>query len=127
MPALVNIKVGSLRGTSGDDGTISWPFSAKKSRNFDLISLTPLMFIQSEKWPGSGSQNGLFRRMIRQSVMRVWREDHAQINGLERGRTQNRVPLLLAALLENAFRQGSSRCPETVQADHRVAAAHKSG
>src|SRR5256885_17188081 len=48
MPALVNIRVGSLRGTSGDDGTISWPFSAKKSRNFDLISLTPLMFIQSE-------------------------------------------------------------------------------
>ncbi len=49
MPALVNISVGSLRGTSGDDGTISWPFSAKKSRNFDLISLTPLMFIQSEE------------------------------------------------------------------------------
>jgi hypothetical protein len=52
MPALVNIKVGSLRGTSGDDGTISWPFSAKKSKNFDLISLTPLMFIQSEIEPG---------------------------------------------------------------------------
>jgi len=29
MPALVNIKVGSLRGTSGDDGTTSWPFLAK--------------------------------------------------------------------------------------------------
>jgi hypothetical protein len=26
MPALVNISVGSLRGTSGDDGTISWPW-----------------------------------------------------------------------------------------------------
>ena len=52
MPALVNIKVGSLRGTSGDDGTISWPFSAKKFRNVDLISLTPLMFIQSENGPG---------------------------------------------------------------------------
>jgi hypothetical protein len=37
-----------LRGTSGDDGTISWPFSAKKFRNVDLISLTPLIFIQSE-------------------------------------------------------------------------------
>jgi hypothetical protein len=47
MPALVNIKVGSLRGTSGDDGTISWPFAAKKLRNVDLMSLTLLMIIQS--------------------------------------------------------------------------------
>ena len=47
MPALVNIRVGSLRGTSGDDGTISCPFWAKKFRKVDLISLTPLMFIQS--------------------------------------------------------------------------------
>ena len=31
----VNISVGSLRGTSGDDGTTSWPFLAKKSRNVD--------------------------------------------------------------------------------------------
>ena len=29
MPALVNSSVGSLRGTSGEDGTISWPFLAK--------------------------------------------------------------------------------------------------
>ena len=29
MPALVNIRVGSLRGTSGLDGTISWPLRAK--------------------------------------------------------------------------------------------------
>src|SRR5262245_2091708 len=43
MPALVNIRVGSLRGTSGDDGTISWPFLAKKSRKLDRISLTPLI------------------------------------------------------------------------------------
>src|SRR5450756_465256 len=49
MPALVNISVGSLRGTSGDDGTISWPLSAKNLRNVDLISLTPLMSIQSQK------------------------------------------------------------------------------
>ncbi len=45
MPALVNISVGSLRGTSGDDGTISWPFFAKKFRYVDLISLTPLIKI----------------------------------------------------------------------------------
>jgi hypothetical protein len=90
MPAFVNISVGSLRGTSGDDGTISWPFSAKKSKNFDLISLTPLMFIQSEKGAGSGRIQPLtFRR--------------------------------------NAFRQGRLHCPETVQADHRLAAAHKMG
>jgi hypothetical protein len=48
-----------LRGTSGDDGTIWWPFSAKKFRNVDLISLTPLMFIQSEGWPGR-AENGPF-------------------------------------------------------------------
>jgi hypothetical protein len=49
MPALVNISVGSLRGTSGDDGTIAWPFSLKKFRNVDLISLTPLILVQSQK------------------------------------------------------------------------------
>ena len=62
MPALVNIKVGSLRGTSGEDGTISWPLSLKKFRKVDLISLTPLMFIQSKvartgpqkRFPSSG-------------------------------------------------------------------------
>src|SRR5271167_1531235 len=43
MPALVNIKVGSLRGTSGDDGTTSCPSRAKKSRKLDRMSLTPLM------------------------------------------------------------------------------------
>src|SRR5262245_52207499 len=43
MPALVNIKVGSLRGTSGDDGTTVWSFRAKKFKNADLISLTPLI------------------------------------------------------------------------------------
>src|SRR4051794_24892486 len=48
MPALVNINVGSFRGTSGDDGTISWPFLAKKFRKVDLISLTPVMAIQSQ-------------------------------------------------------------------------------
>ncbi|GGI23124.1 hypothetical protein GCM10010987_22810 [Bradyrhizobium guangdongense] len=63
----MNIKVGSLRGTRGEDDTISWPFSAKKFRKVDLISLTPLMFIQSgvlehdpEKWEA------------------VFRKDHAQ-------------------------------------------------
>src|ERR1700723_1000660 len=51
MPALVNIKVGSLRGTSGDDGTISWPLSAKNLRKVDLISLTPLMGSNREYVP----------------------------------------------------------------------------
>jgi hypothetical protein len=46
-----------LRGTSGDEATISWPFAAKKSKNFDLISLTPLMFIHSEKGPGQVGNN----------------------------------------------------------------------
>jgi hypothetical protein len=52
MPALVNIKVGSLRGTSGEDGTISWPFAAKKFKKVDLISLTPLIAIQSRVFGG---------------------------------------------------------------------------
>ena len=43
MPALVNINVGSLRGTSGEEATISWPFFLKKSRKADLISLTPFI------------------------------------------------------------------------------------
>src|SRR6476661_2867395 len=49
MPALVNIRVGSLRGTSGDDGTMAWPLSAKNLRNVDLISLTPLILVPSQK------------------------------------------------------------------------------
>jgi hypothetical protein len=57
---LVNIKVGSLRGTSGDDDTISWPFAAKKLRNVDLMSLTLLIVIQSGGWPGFGSPIALF-------------------------------------------------------------------
>jgi hypothetical protein len=32
-----------LRGTSGEDGKISWPLSAKNLRKVDLISLTPLI------------------------------------------------------------------------------------
>jgi hypothetical protein len=60
MPALVNIRVGSLRGTSGDDGTISWPLSAKNLRNVDLISLTPLMSVQSQYRPGFARCPGHF-------------------------------------------------------------------
>src|SRR5262249_53577798 len=43
MPALVNIRVGSLIGTSGEDGTAVWPFRTKKSTKADLISLTLLI------------------------------------------------------------------------------------
>jgi len=61
MPALVNIKVGSLRGTSGDDGTASWPFRTKYPRKLDLISLTPLIASRlpmSSPLQGSGSLSG---------------------------------------------------------------------
>src|SRR5208282_3532882 len=47
MPALVNISVGSLRGTSGELGTTTCPSRAKKPRKFDLISLTPLICCNS--------------------------------------------------------------------------------
>src|SRR4029079_7496248 len=40
MPALVNIRVGSLRGTSGLDGNTVWPSPSKKSRKPFRISLT---------------------------------------------------------------------------------------
>jgi hypothetical protein len=45
MPALVNISVGSFRGTSGPDGTTVWPFRAKYDRNRERISLTLLIAI----------------------------------------------------------------------------------
>jgi hypothetical protein len=38
MPALVNISVGSLRGTSGEERTTVWPLPSKKVRNFWRIS-----------------------------------------------------------------------------------------
>src|SRR3569833_566867 len=43
MPALVNISVGSLRGTSGDEGTAVCPFFSKKPRKEDRISFTLCM------------------------------------------------------------------------------------
>src|ERR1700688_3123858 len=61
MPALVNISVGSLRGTSGDDGTMAWPLSAKNFRNVDLISLTPLILVQSQKARDSPQKGHLSR------------------------------------------------------------------
>src|ERR1700693_3905972 len=99
MPALVNISVGSLRGTSGDDGTISWPLSAKNLRNVDLISLTPLMLVQSQYRPGSARNC----RSFLQSSGAVGRQTGFPFCGprpfIQRGRTQNRLPLLLAAPL----------------------------
>src|SRR5664279_3058327 len=55
IPALVNMSVGSLCGTSGEEATISCPFFLKKSRKADRISLTP--FISS----GSQFQTDLAR------------------------------------------------------------------
>src|SRR5262249_44070406 len=43
IPALVNIRVGSLRGTSDEDDTTWGSLRAKKSRKFLRISLTPLL------------------------------------------------------------------------------------
>src|SRR5208282_1406812 len=43
IPALVNIRVGSLRGTSGLEETISWPFLAKKSRKVRRMSFAVCM------------------------------------------------------------------------------------
>jgi hypothetical protein len=54
MPAEVNIKVGSLRGMSGDEATTSWPFLAKKSRKVDLTSVTVVM--------GGSAQSGILSR-----------------------------------------------------------------
>src|SRR6185503_20480002 len=43
MPALVNISVGSLRGTSGDEATAVCPFFSKKPRKEDRMSFTLCM------------------------------------------------------------------------------------
>src|SRR5665647_387386 len=43
MPALVNISVGSLRGTSGLEATSWWPFRSKYERKLDRISFTLLI------------------------------------------------------------------------------------
>ena len=43
MPEFANIKVGSLRGTSGLDGTTAWPCFAKKSRKVRRISLAEVI------------------------------------------------------------------------------------
>ena len=42
MPELVNISVGSLPGTSEDDGTTVWPLLAKKSRKVLRMSATDM-------------------------------------------------------------------------------------
>ena len=43
LPAVVNINVGSLRGTNGLDGRTAWPFLRKYSRNVRRMSLTLAM------------------------------------------------------------------------------------
>src|SRR5579859_7652335 len=73
MPALVNIRVGSLRGTSELEGTISWPFFSKYRRKCDRISLTPLI------WPGLelGSRDGTARGPARRRLGRSFRARRA--------------------------------------------------
>lgn len=48
MPELVNISVGSLRGTRGLLGTTSWPLRSKKLRKVERISLSVGMKVWSE-------------------------------------------------------------------------------
>src|SRR5579872_6040120 len=100
MPALVNIKVGSLRGTNGDEATMSWPLSAKNLRKVDLISLTPLMKGPIAKPSGIGRKTGLrpanaFRqgsravqkqcrpiRGLQSSLENLWRRPPLHLEGL---------------------------------------------
>src|SRR5262245_53463803 len=91
MPALVNIKVGSLRGTSGDDGTIVWSFRAKKSRKADLISLTPLICPSWESAPNPGDSPraaGPFAFYLgaRGLSRKAGRDDRARADRLEQPR-----------------------------------------
>src|SRR6478672_4243876 len=56
MPALVNISVGSWRGTSGLEGMTSWLSLAKNSRKLALIALVLASPAMVRKWltlPGS--------------------------------------------------------------------------
>src|SRR4029077_15687728 len=75
IPALVNSKVGSLRGTSGLDGTTSWPCRWKYARKAARMSLAVCMtkiwafFARKPRvrarlrpddlwfWPGAAQQN----------------------------------------------------------------------
>jgi hypothetical protein len=64
MPALVNISVGSLRGTSGPDGTGVCAFCSKKPRKWDRMSLTEFMrgtagFLSRERRP-AGRRRGFY-------------------------------------------------------------------
>src|SRR6185295_11349612 len=52
MPALVNIRVGSLRGTSGLEATTSWPSRRKNSRNVRLMSLALAIVLNRCRAPG---------------------------------------------------------------------------
>src|SRR6185503_4906543 len=50
MPELANMRVGSLRGTSGDEATTSCPCFRKKSRKVERICARPVMcHIQLER------------------------------------------------------------------------------
>jgi len=62
--------------------------------------------------------------MIRQNLKRFGKIMRP-LNDLERGRTQNRVPLLLTVLYRPAFRRGSRRCPESVQRIRGLPHQHK--
>ena len=69
---------------------------------------------------------GFFEACSRQNVKRFG-EIMRPFNDLERGRTQNRIPLLLTTRYRPAFRRGSRRCPESVQGIRGLPHQHKTG
>src|ERR1041385_4649682 len=73
MPALVNSKVGSLRGTSGEDETTLWPRSAKNSRKPERTS--ERLFMGSGcKGPEKACHPGISARQNRQKTAQNPRE-----------------------------------------------------
>src|SRR5688500_8436308 len=68
MPALTNIKVGSLCGTSGADGTRAWPAFSKKSRKPRRMSLVDVIADDvcegvrpgKRRWVQAGAPSGRF-------------------------------------------------------------------
>src|SRR4051812_28881643 len=55
IPALVNSRVGSSPGTTGDDATMVWPFDSKNFRKVERISAA---FIPALSGPRQGTSAG---------------------------------------------------------------------
>src|SRR5688500_8992585 len=71
MPELVNMSVGSLRGTNGLEGTSVWPFASKYLRKLDRMSLTLVIKCPSAAKAGSSPASGSQGKRLLSRGLRV--------------------------------------------------------